>query len=231
MATIAAVDHGALNERVKPPPPGAASELAESLVTVAAVRLLVVEDEMDLAEAVARGLRREGYAVDIAFDGEEALEKLSYTEYDLVCLDLTLPKIDGREVCRRIRDGSTASTGARVLMLTARDAIEDRVAGLDEGADDYLVKPYAFAELTGACTHAAATRRRQVGRRPRGRRPAARHRPPHGVARRSRARAHGQGVRAAALLHVARRRGALAPRTSSNTCGTSSPIRSRTPSA
>jgi DNA-binding response OmpR family regulator len=148
MAAITAVDHGALNERVKPPPPGAASELAESLVTVAAVRLLVVEDEKDLAEAVARGLRREGYAVDIAFDGEEAIEKLSYSEYDLVCLDLTLPKVDGREVCRHIRDGSTASSGARVLMLTARDAIEDRVAGLDDGADDYLVKPYAFAELT-----------------------------------------------------------------------------------
>jgi len=85
--------------------------------------------------------------VDIAADGEEAIEKLAYTEYDLVCLDLTLPKVDGREVCRRIREGSTASTDARVLMLTARDAIEDRVAGLDDGADDYLVKPYAFAEL------------------------------------------------------------------------------------
>jgi DNA-binding response OmpR family regulator len=148
MATVAAVDHGAVNERVKPEPLSAAPEEAESLVTVAPVRLLVVEDEIDLAEAVARGLRREGYAVDIASDGDEALEKLSYTEYDLVCLDLTLPKVDGREVCRRIREGSTASSGARVLMLTARDAIEDRVAGLDDGADDYLVKPYAFAELT-----------------------------------------------------------------------------------
>ncbi|HEY2813423.1 MAG TPA: response regulator transcription factor [Acidimicrobiales bacterium] len=112
------------------------------------MRVLVVEDEVDLADAVARGLRREGYAVDIAGDGEEALEKLSYTEYDLVCLDLTLPKVDGLEVCRRIREGSTLSTSARVLMLTARDAVDQRVAGLDEGADDYLVKPYAFAELT-----------------------------------------------------------------------------------
>jgi DNA-binding response OmpR family regulator len=112
------------------------------------VRVLVVEDEADLAEAVATGLRREGYAVDIAADGEEALEKLGYTEYDLVCLDLTLPKVDGIEVCRRIRSGDTASSDARVLMLTARDAVRDRVAGLDEGADDYLVKPYAFAELT-----------------------------------------------------------------------------------
>jgi DNA-binding response OmpR family regulator len=145
---IGAVDHGSVNERVKPGPLVPAAEEPESLVTVAGVRVLVVEDEADLADAVARGLRREGYAVDIANDGEEALEKLSYTEYDLVCLDLTLPKVDGREVCRRIREGSTASSDARVLMLTARDAVEDRVAGLDEGADDYLVKPYAFAELT-----------------------------------------------------------------------------------
>src|SRR3954453_17545451 len=116
--------------------------------SVDAVRVLVVEDEVDLAQAVATGLRREGYAVDIAHDGDEALEKLAYSEYDLVCLDLTLPKVDGTEVCRRIRAGETASTGARVLMLTACDAVGDRVRGLDEGADDYLVKPYAFAELT-----------------------------------------------------------------------------------
>jgi DNA-binding response OmpR family regulator len=101
-----------------------------------------------MADAVARGLRREGYAVDVALDGEEALEKLGYNEYDLVCLDLTLPRVGGREVCRRIRRGDTASTGARILMLTARDGLEDRIAGLDEGADDYLVKPYAFGELT-----------------------------------------------------------------------------------
>jgi DNA-binding response OmpR family regulator len=112
------------------------------------MRVLVVEDESDLADAVATGLRREGYAVDVANDGEDALDKLAYTEYDLVCLDLTLPKVDGIEVCRRIRSGDTASTGTRVLMLTARDAVGDRVEGLDEGADDYLVKPYAFAELT-----------------------------------------------------------------------------------
>jgi DNA-binding response OmpR family regulator len=112
------------------------------------VRVLVVEDEVDLAQAVATGLRREGYAVDVVHDGDEALEKLAYTEYDVVCLDLTLPKVDGTEVCRRIRGGQTASTGARILMLTARDAVEDRVKGLDGGADDYLVKPYAFAELT-----------------------------------------------------------------------------------
>jgi DNA-binding response OmpR family regulator len=112
------------------------------------MRLLVVEDEVDMAEAVAKGLRREGYAVDIATDGAAALERLAYTEYDLLCLDLTIPGVDGREICRRVRAGETASTEARVLMLTARDGIDDRVAGLDDGADDYLVKPYAFAELT-----------------------------------------------------------------------------------
>jgi DNA-binding response OmpR family regulator len=110
--------------------------------------VLVVEDEVDLARAVATGLRREGYAVDVAHDGDEALEKLAYTDYDVVCLDLTLPKVDGTEVCRRIRSGETASSGARILMLTARDGVADRVKGLDDGADDYLVKPYAFAELT-----------------------------------------------------------------------------------
>jgi DNA-binding response OmpR family regulator len=112
------------------------------------MRVLVVEDEVDMADAVARGLRREGYAVDVAYDGPTALDKLGYTEYDLVCLDLTLPGVDGREVCRTVRSGATTSTGARILMLTARDGLDDRVAGLDDGADDYLVKPYAFAELT-----------------------------------------------------------------------------------
>jgi DNA-binding response OmpR family regulator len=112
------------------------------------MRVLVVEDETDMADAVARGLRREGYAVDVAYDGTAALEKLGYVDYDVVCLDLTLPGVDGRDVCRTVRSGSTASTHARILMLTARDGLTDRVAGLDDGADDYLVKPYAFAELT-----------------------------------------------------------------------------------
>ena len=139
------MEHCTTPTRVKPRPHGG---IATEVTTVKAVRVLVVEDETDLADAVATGLRREGYAVDIANDGEEALDKLAYTEYDLVCLDLTLPKVDGIEVCRRIRSGDTASTGTRVLMLTARDAVGDRVSGLDQGADDYLVKPYAFAELT-----------------------------------------------------------------------------------
>jgi DNA-binding response OmpR family regulator len=111
------------------------------------MRLLVVDDETELAEAVARGLRRDGYAVDLAFDGAEALEKLAVNEYDLVCLDLTMPGIGGREVCRRIRTDPLPGPPPRVLMLTARDSLEDRVAGLDDGADDYLVKPFAFPEL------------------------------------------------------------------------------------
>ena len=111
------------------------------------MRLLVVDDEVELAEAVARGLRRDGYAVDLAFDGAEALEKLAVNGYDLVCLDLTMPGIGGREVCRRIRSDELAGPPPRVLILTARDALDDRVAGLDDGADDYLVKPFAFPEL------------------------------------------------------------------------------------
>ncbi len=111
------------------------------------MRILVVDDEPDLVEAVARGLRRDGYAVDEAGSGSEALEKLAVNEYDLVCLDVTMPGIDGREVCRQIRDDPRVEPGPRVLMLTARDSLEDRVAGLDDGADDYLVKPFAFPEL------------------------------------------------------------------------------------
>ncbi len=104
-----------------------------------------MEDEAELAEALGRGLRRDGYAVDVAFDGAGALERMSYTPYDLVLLDLNLPDMDGLEVCRRIRQESEPQP--RVLMLTARDALDDRVAGLDEGADDYLVKPFDFPEL------------------------------------------------------------------------------------
>lgn len=110
------------------------------------MRLLVVDDEVDLADAVARGLRREGYAVDVAYSGGDALDRLAFTEYDLICLDLTLPGVDGLEVCRRIRQERGAEP--RILMLTARDAVAERVAGLDEGADDYLVKPFAFPELS-----------------------------------------------------------------------------------
>src|SRR5438552_17791953 len=102
------------------------------------MRLLVVEDEQDLADAIAFGLGREGYAVDVAYDGDEALVKTAVYPYDLVCLDLNLPGVDGREVCRRVV-GHVRPDGEqrpRVLLLTARDGLADRVAGLDDGADD-----------------------------------------------------------------------------------------------
>jgi DNA-binding response OmpR family regulator len=112
------------------------------------VRILVVDDEEALADAVTRGLQRQGYAVDTAYGGTEALEKAEFTPYDLVCLDLTMPDIDGLEVCRRLRDHPVDGVTPRVLMLTARDGLEDRVEGLDSGADDYLIKPFAFEELS-----------------------------------------------------------------------------------
>lgn len=112
------------------------------------VRLLVVEDETDLADAIARGLRREHYAVDVAYNGQSAVDRLAGNTYDLVCLDWNLPDIDGRSICTLIRRGeATDDTTPRVLLLTARDAIADRISGLDAGADDYLVKPFAFGEL------------------------------------------------------------------------------------
>jgi DNA-binding response OmpR family regulator len=113
------------------------------------MRLLVVEDEPDLADAIAFGLRREGYAVDIAYDGDDALVKTAVYPYDLICLDLNLPGVDGREVCRRVaaRERPDGQAPPRVLVLTARDGLADRVGGLDDGADDYLVKPFAFSEL------------------------------------------------------------------------------------
>ena len=125
------------------------------------MRVLVVEDEADLADAVARGLRREGYAVDVAYDGDEALDKAAVNAYDLVCLDLNLPGIDGIDVVRRLRADGAAAEPPRVLMLTARDRTVDRVVGLDEGADDYLVKPFDFDELKA---RVRALLRRDAGR-------------------------------------------------------------------
>ena len=106
--------------------------------------MLIVEDEVKLAALIRRGLRDEGMLADVAVKGEDALWMAGATAYDAIVLDVMLPGIDGFEVCRRLRDDGVWSP---VLMLTARDAIEDRVAGLDGGADDYLVKPFSFAEL------------------------------------------------------------------------------------
>ncbi len=112
------------------------------------VRILVVDDEQDLAAAMAASLRREGYAVDEVSTGQAALDRLIVNPYDLVLLDLTLPDIDGLEICRLIRTNPLYDPATRILMVTARDSIEERVTGLDEGADDYLIKPFALPELS-----------------------------------------------------------------------------------
>ena len=108
------------------------------------MRVLIVEDERPLADAIARGLRREGMAVDVALDGDDGHEKVSITRYDVVVLDRDLPGMSGDELCRKIVAGGALS---RVLMLTASGGVADRVEGLSLGADDYLTKPFAFAEL------------------------------------------------------------------------------------
>jgi two-component system OmpR family response regulator len=107
--------------------------------------VLVVEDEVRTAGLLKRGLAEEGYAVDVAGDGPEAVWRVAEFGYDVVVLDVLLPGFDGFEVCRRLRAGGC---WAPVVMLTARDAVADRVRGLDAGADDYLVKPFSFAELS-----------------------------------------------------------------------------------
>lgn len=109
------------------------------------MRLLLIEDEIDIAQALVRGLQREGYAVDVARDGESGWRLAEINDYDLLILDLNLPGLDGLEVCRRLRDSQPSLL---VLMLTARSQPHERVLGLDNGADDYLVKPFHFAELT-----------------------------------------------------------------------------------
>ena len=120
------------------------------------MRVLLVEDERDLANAIARGLRRDGLAVDIAFDGAEALEKAAVHPYDVVVLDRDLPAVHGDDVCRELVAGESE---CRILMLTAAAAVHDRIDGLDLGADDYLAKPFDFGELRA--------RLRALGRRAR----------------------------------------------------------------
>jgi len=124
------------------------------------MRLLVVEDEVRMAALLRRGFVEEGYAVDVANNGTDALWLATEAAFDAVVLDVMLPGIDGFEVCRALRE---TRCDAPVLMLTARDAVEDRVRGLDAGADDYLTKPFSFAELSA---RVRALLRRGAGARP-----------------------------------------------------------------
>ncbi len=130
------------------------------------MRILVVEDEQDLASAIAESLRRDGYAIDVAADAGTAVELASVNTYDLVCLDLNLPDGDGLDVCRQVSVGPVHSYDPgpppKVIMLTARGTIEDRILGLDQGADDYLVKPFSLGEL-GARVRAVLRRDTGVG--------------------------------------------------------------------
>jgi DNA-binding response OmpR family regulator len=109
------------------------------------MQILIVEDEEKIANLLRKGLLEERYTVDIARDGEEALYKLEINEYDLIILDLMIPKISGDEVCRTVRKNNTSLP---ILILTAKDAVEDKIRSLDAGADDYVTKPFSFAEVT-----------------------------------------------------------------------------------
>ena len=120
------------------------------------MHILVVEDERRLANLVRRALEEESHVVDVSHDGAEGLEMAQATDYDMLILDLMLPHMDGIEVCKRLR---AAGKDVRILMLTARDAVDDRVLGLESGADDYLVKPFSFSELLA---RVKALGRRQV---------------------------------------------------------------------
>jgi two-component system copper resistance phosphate regulon response regulator CusR len=108
------------------------------------MRILVIEDEVKIAQFIKRGLKEEGYAVDLAQDGEEGHFLLGSNEYDMIILDLMLPKLDGLSLCRQLRKEGNQTP---IIMLTAKDTVKDKVKGLDSGADDYLPKPFAFEEL------------------------------------------------------------------------------------
>jgi len=128
------------------------------------MRILVVEDEPDLASAIAASLRRDGYAVDVAGDGTSALERVALVEYDVVCLDLNLPDTDGLDVCGALAGADLAggSSRPRIIVLTARAGVDDRIRGLDRGADDYLAKPFSLGEL-GARVRALLRRDSSAG--------------------------------------------------------------------
>jgi two-component system OmpR family response regulator len=124
------------------------------------MRYLVVEDDLRLARVIKRGLTADGHAVDLTVTGDRALERVRVTEYDAIVLDVMLPGADGFAVCEALRE---AEVWSPVLMLTARDSVEDRVRGLDSGADDYLTKPFSFAELSARLR---ALSRRATAERP-----------------------------------------------------------------
>ena len=108
------------------------------------MRILVIEDEKKIADFIKRGLKEEGYAIDVAYDGQEGHFLAKTNEYDLILLDLMLPKLDGITLCKKLKAEGTPSP---IIMLTAKSSVKDKVAGLDAGADDYLTKPFAFEEL------------------------------------------------------------------------------------
>ena len=115
------------------------------MYNISPVRILVIEDEHKIASSIKKGLEQESYAVDVAYDGEQGFDLAASEEYDVIVLDLMLPKMDGMEICRKLRKEENIHTP--ILMLTAKSQLDDRVNGLNAGADDYLVKPFAFAEL------------------------------------------------------------------------------------
>ena len=122
------------------------------------MRILVIEDEKKIANFIKRGLKEEGYAVDAAYDGEQGYFMATTQDYDLIVLDLMLPKIDGLTLCKKLRDEKVPSS---VLMLTAKDSVKDKVSGLDSGADDYITKPFAFEEFLARVR--ALLRKREAG--------------------------------------------------------------------
>jgi len=128
------------------------------------VRLLLIEDSQRLQQALSTGLRREGYAVDVTGDGAEGLWYATRHDYDVIVLDLMLPNLDGLSLLRKLRQSKDASANSHVLILTAKDTVQDRVVGLHAGADDYLVKPFAFDELLARVQ--ALARRRHNAKNP-----------------------------------------------------------------
>ena len=163
------------------------------------MRVLVVEDEVKMGSLLRRGLQEEGHAADVARTGDDALWMAAAVDYDAIVLDVMLPGRDGFEVCRELRE---RGVWAPVLMLTARTAVEDRISGLDAGADDYLPKPFAFGELLARLRALARRGAPRAAAGARGGRAPPRSLDASGLARRDRDRALDEGVRAARDVHA-----------------------------